>query len=180
MLTIDTTTFVLIDVQGNLAQAMYEKEALLQNLKTLIQGLRILDVHFIVTEQYPKGLGPTLPEIAELLPPNLEPIGKMHFSCCGDDIFMSELHREQRNKVVVAGIESHVCVYQTVRDLLHHRYEVEVVADAVSSRTAFNKEIGLTKMRDRGARLTSVEMVLFELMGIAGGEKFKAIQKLIK
>jgi len=179
MLTTETTVLVVVDVQGNLAHAMHEKETLFEHLATLIQGARILNIPIIVTEQYPKGLGPTIPEIASLLPDS-EPISKVAFSCCGEAQFMQTLEASGRNQVLIAGIETHVCVYQTTCDLLSRGYEVDVVADAVSSRSARNREIGLAKMRDRGAALSCVEMALYELMKEAGGETFKAVLKVVK
>ncbi len=180
MLQKDQTALVLIDVQGKLAHAMHEKEALFENLTKLLRGMCVLDIPMIVTEQYPQGLGSTLPEIASLLPPDVQPLSKVHFSCCGDQGFQQALNSLNRKQILVAGIESHVCVYQTTSDLLQEGYEVEVIADAVSSRTASNREIGLAKMQSRGAALSSVEMVLFELMQLAGGETFKHIQKIVK
>jgi nicotinamidase-related amidase len=179
MLEKTTTTLLVIDVQGNLAHAMHQKETLFAHLTTLIRGAQMLDLPIIVTEQYPKGLGPTIPEIADLLP-GMQPISKVAFSCCGEERFMQALTTLNRSHVLVAGIEAHVCVYQTAADLLRQGYEVEIVTDAVSARTASNRDIGLARMKACGAHLTSVEMALFELMKVAGGEQFKAIQKLVK
>jgi nicotinamidase-related amidase len=179
MLAKETTILVVIDVQGNLAHAMVEKETLFENVKKLIQGARLLEIPIIVTEQYPKGLGPTIPELLSLLP-DVQPVSKVAFSCCGEAAFLNALEGANRNQVLVAGIETHVCVYQTTRDLLRRGYEVEIVADAVSSRKASDREIGLARMRDLGARLGSVEMVLFELMQEAGGATFKELQKIVK
>ncbi|NJN67215.1 MAG: hydrolase [Chloroflexaceae bacterium] len=179
MLEPTTTVLLIIDVQGNLAQAMDQKETLFANLTTLIRGAHVLELPIILTEQYPKGLGPTIPEIADLLP-GIQPISKVAFSCCGEERFMQALTALNRSQVLVAGIEAHVCVYQTAADLLRRGYEVEIVTDAVSSRTASNRDTGLARMKDCGARLTSVEMALFELMKVAGGDQFKAIQKLVK
>lgn len=179
MLTTETTVLIIIDVQGNLAQAMHEKDALFDNLKKLIQGAHILGVPILVTEQYPKGLGPTIPELAELLPDS-QPISKVAFSCCREEQFMQALTALNRRHVVIAGIETHVCVYQTTRDLLDRGYAVEIVADAVSSRTVRNRDIGLARMHNCGAALTSVEMVLYELMKTAGTPTFKDVVKVVK
>jgi nicotinamidase-related amidase len=180
MLGNENTLLMVIDVQGNLAHAMDSKESLFENLKKTIQGVQLLDIPIIVTEQYPTGLGHTIPEIASILHKTHPVISKVHFSCCGDETFMRVLGSLGRKQVLVSGIETHVCVYQTVMDLLQQGYEVEVLADAVSSRTAFNRDIGLAKMRAGGAGITSVEMALFELMKVAGGTTFKEIQKLVK
>ncbi|MEA3459839.1 MAG: hydrolase, partial [Chloroflexota bacterium] len=165
MLTLENTVLLIIDIQGKLVRSMYEKEALIGNLQKIIRGARILGIPILWTEQNPEGLGPTMPEIACLLS-NLQPIPKLSFSCCSNKRFMQELKALSRKQVLMAGIEAHICVYQTAMDLLNLGYEVQVVADAVSSRTAENREIGLEKIRDGGASLTSVETALFELLKI--------------
>ena len=179
MLKPDETVFVLIDVQGKLAQVMHQKEDLFRNLQILIQGLQALDIPVLWLEQYPEGLGPTIPEIAELLPDNAA-IPKVCFSGCGQPEFRARLQDLKRKQVLVAGIEAHICVYQTVRDLLDMGHEVEVVADAVSSRTPVNRQVGLDRMSSMGASITSVEMLLFELLGEAGSDVFRQIAKLVK
>ncbi len=179
MLTREHTVLLVIDVQGNLAQAMHEKDMLFQQLDTIIRGAQALEVPIVVTEQYPRGLGPTVPEIAQRIP-NMQPVSKVAFSCCGEERFMHQLHSLNRQQVVIVGIEAHVCVYQTAVELVSAGFEVEVVADAVSSRTPANKSIGLAKIRDGGAGITCVETVLFELLKEAGGATFKTIQGLIK
>lgn len=179
MLDKERTVFVLIDVQGKLAKIMHESEHMLNQLATLIRGLRLLDIPIIWLEQYPKGLGPTNEQITEHLS-GLEPIPKMTFSACGNDKFQETFKEIGRNQVLIAGIESHVCVYQTAMDLKEDGNEVQVVQDAVSSRTLENKKLGLKKMESFGITLTSVEMALFELMGTAEHPNFKEISKLIK
>jgi nicotinamidase-related amidase len=179
MLTTENTVLVLVDVQGKLAQAMDGKEALFQNLRKLVQGVQVLGLPIVWLEQNPAGLGPTIPELAELLQAQ-KPIGKFSFSCCGDETFMAALVATGRRQVLLAGIEAHVCIYQTAADLLKLGYEVEVVADGVSSRTAANRELALQKMQQLGARLTSVEMALFELLGKAGGPAFKAMLQIVR
>jgi len=175
----NNTVFVLVDVQGKLAKLMHESSELITNLEKLIQGLRILDIPILWVEQYPKGLGATVEELAQHLS-GLEPIDKMSFSACKNEVFMKALKETNRQQVLVAGIESHICVYQTSVDLKMLGYEVQVVADAVSSRTLQNKEIGLEGMKSNGVSWTSVEMALFELIQVAGGEQFKKISKLIQ
>jgi nicotinamidase-related amidase len=135
MLTLDNTVLVVIDVQDKLARVMYEKEVLFENLQKLVKGVQVLGIPIILTEQNPKGLGPTIPEVAHLLS-GIQPIPKLSFSCCGDERFLRELEILNRKQVLIAGIEAHVCVYQTVMALLSLGYEVQVVADSVSSRTA--------------------------------------------
>ncbi len=179
MLRQNDTVIVVVDIQGKLAQMMTDKTEVYKNAKIMISGAQILELPIILTEQYPEGLGFTIPEIAELLQ-GIEPITKTSFSCCGEDRFNSALETLGRKQVVLIGIETHVCVWQTAYDLLAAGYEVFVVADAVSSRKAANKNIGLEKMRDAGAVLTCTETALFELMKKSGGEKFKQISRLVR
>jgi len=179
MLEIANTVLVCIDIQGNLARAMDHKEDLFRNAKILISGIRALEVPIVWTEQNPQRLGETLPEVADLLS-GFSPIPKMMFSCCGEEAFMHALEQTGRRQVLIAGIEAHVCVYQTARDLAGRGYEVQVVADAVSSRTAGNKAIALEKLKTIGAGLTSTEMALFELMKTAEHPRFREISKIVK
>ena len=178
MLGRDETALVVIDVQVKLMRVIHAREALVESLGKLVRGMAVLDVPIVWTEQNPDGLGPTVPEIAELLPGR--PISKLSFSCCGEPAFADAVERLGRGQLVLAGIESHVCVWQTAADLLAMGHEVHVCADAVSSRTPENKAIGLQKARDAGAALTSVEAALFELLGVADGPAFKQILRIVK
>jgi len=186
MLNAENAVLVVIDIQGKLATLMHEREALYQNVARIIKGAQVLEIPIILTEQNPDGLGPTVSEIASLV--QSQPISKFAFSCCGEEKFMQALRATARKQVLLTGIETHVCVYQTAVDLLAAGYEVHVVADAVSSRTFANKHLGLMKMRDgrpadrsavasAGAAITSVETALFEMLKVARGEKFKEIIK---
>lgn len=179
MITVEDTALVLIDVQGKLAQAMHNKDELFENLKRMVKGAQILGVPILWAEQNPDGLGPTLPEIAALLP-NQKPVSKLSFSCCGNEHFMKNLKAVNRKNMLVVGIETHVCVYQTAVDLINRQYDVQVVADAVASRTPENKHIGLERCKEAGAGLTSTETALFELLKEAGGSRFKEISRLVK
>ena len=179
MLNANDVLLLIVDIQGKLAQLMHEKERLFQNLQMLIRGSRILEVPILWMEQNPGGIGPTIPEIAGLLP-DITPISKMSFSCCQNTAFVKALSELKRRQVLIAGIETHICVYQTAVDLIDMGYAVHVVADAVSSRTEENKHIGLRKMGDAGATWTSVETVLFELLRVAEGDQFKAMLKIVK
>lgn len=179
MLEVDKCALVVIDIQGKLAQLMYRKEALFENAQKLIKGIQFLEIPIIITEQYPKGLGPTIPEIAALFP-DFKPLPKVAFSCCGDEGFQQELLAVDRRQILICGIETHVCVYQTTVDLLSSGYEVQVVADVVSSRTAENRETALQRIRDEGAAITSVEMALFELMKAADCPKFREVSNIVK
>lgn len=180
MLSIDNTVLLVIDVQGRLAQVMDRREALLANLTRLVKGAQVLGLPILWTEQVPEKLGPTLPELSELLIESSPPLSKSSFSCCGEPTFIEALQNAERSQVLVAGIETHVCVYQTARDLLSDGYEVHLVSDAVSSRAADNRELALATMQQAGASLTSTEMALFELLRVAEGDRFRAISKLVK
>ena len=179
MLESKTTILVIIDVQGKLAQIMHDREDLVKNLQILISGAKLLEIPIIWIEQLPDKLGPTIPEIQELLP-DIEPIVKDVFSCARNEEFNGRLQELHGHDIILAGIESHVCVYQTAMDLLGHDYAVYVAADAVSSRTDSNKQLGLERMLLEGVVQTSVEMVLFELQGVATGDRFRKLAKLVK
>ncbi len=179
MLSVDNTVLVLVDVQTKLAALMADREAMIANQRRMIRGAQILKTPILWNEQYPEGLGPTIPELAELLP-DIEPLAKRSFSCCGNGEFVEQLEATGRKQVLLLGIESHVCVYQTAADLTAADFEVHAVVDAISSRTSANKEIGLEKMRELGAKMTSTETALFELLRVAQGPQFKEISKLVK
>ena len=166
---------VVVDVQEAFRPAVGEFEAVARNAGVLVQGARALDLPVVVTEQYPQGLGRTVPEVAEHLD-GLRPLEKVVFSACRADGF----DLGGRDQALVCGIETHVCVSQTVHDLLDAGLEVHVATDAVSSRSAANRRVGLAKMERAGAVLSSVETALFELLGAAGSDEFKMIQKLVK
>jgi nicotinamidase-related amidase len=179
MLTTDDSVVVLVDVQGKLAQLMDGKEALFQNLRRLVRGAQVLGLPILWLEQNPVGLGPTIPELAELLPAQ-KPIAKLSFSACGEERFLAALRATGRRQVLLAGIEAHVCIHLTAVDLLRLGFQVEVVADAVSSRAAVNRELALRRLERLGVGLTSVEMALFELLGRAEGPAFKAMLQIVK
>ena len=179
MLKKENTTLLIIDIQGNLAHLMHGKELLFKNVQKLIKGIQILGIPILWVEQNPQGLGSTIPEIANILK-NIQPISKMSFSSCGNDRFLQALNALNRKQVLIAGIETHICVYQTSAELVDIGYDVQVVTDAVSSRNMTNKEIGLQRMRDSGVSLTSVETALFELLKVAEGEQFREILKIVK
>ena len=179
MLSVDNSVLLVIDVQEKLFRAIHQKEQLLDNLQRLIKGIKVLEIPILLTEQYPQGLGTTIPEIAQLLPDS-KPLPKVNFSCCGDAAFLQAFKKLNRKQVLIAGIESHVCVYQTAADLLTAGHEVYVVRDGVSSRTEQNIDIGLKMMAQLGAKITSTETALFELLKVAKGDKFKAISKIVK
>ncbi|MCK4641217.1 MAG: hydrolase [Candidatus Marinimicrobia bacterium] len=175
----DQSVLVMIDVQSRLFPAMNEKDQLLTNLVKAVKGFQLLGLPLIVTEQYRKGLGPTLPELSEIMP-TFNPIEKRAFSCCGDDSFLDELKRIKRKQVIVCGIEAHVCVYQTCRDLLDLGYEVFLLTDAVSSRNVDDKRLTIRVLESMGVQLRSVEMALFELLNTSLHAQFKKVSTIIK
>ncbi len=178
MLKPQETVLVLVDLQARLVPAMHEREALIQSAVRLVRGAQVLEVPILHTEQNPAGLGPTVEEVASLLTGS--PLTKRAFSCCGEQDFLDALQSLGRRRVLLAGIETHVCVYQTAVDLLAAGYDVQVVGDVVSSRTQANRAVGLNRMAAAGAGVTSVETALFELLGRAEGPKFKEILAIVK
>jgi nicotinamidase-related amidase len=179
MLELENSLFILIDIQAKLWPAMAEKEALAENCQKFLKGLKVLGVPVILTEQNPRGLGPTLPELTSLLP-DVRPLAKFCFNCREDAGFKRALEQAGRRQVLVGGIETHICVYQTALDLLGAGYETQIVADCVSSRVNRNRDIALSRMQAEGAKLTTAEMVLYELMKTAESPKFKEMLPIIK
>jgi len=172
----DHTTLVVIDVQEAFRKALDRFDDVAAKSAQLVRGAAAIGVPIVVTEQYPKGLGATVPEISESLPSGVQAIDKVRFSAVGLDGF--ELG--DRDQVLICGIEAHVCVAQTALDLIDLDAEVHVVADAVGSRTDADRDIGLARMERAGAELTSVEMALFELLGSADAPGFKEVQAIVK
>ena len=175
MLDRDRAVLVVVDVQEAFRPAVLDFERVAKNAAVLVEGAQALGVPVVVTEQYPKGLGRTVPEVAEHLNGS-EPVEKTCFSAARADGFDTG----GRDQALVCGIESHVCVSQTAHDLLDRGLEVHVARDAVSSRTEENRELGIHKMERAGAVVTSVETALFELLGEAGTPEFKTVQGLIR
>lgn len=179
ILQIEKTALLVIDIQERILPAIFEYERVVENALKLINGFKILKVPIYFTEQYPKGLGPTESKIKSALEEK-EAIQKMTFSCYGAGNLFVEMKNKGIEQVVVCGIESHVCVLQTVMDLLAQDFQVHLAADAVSSRRKFDYEIALRRMESNGAEVTLTESVLFELLNICGTDEFKAVSKLIK
>ncbi len=170
---------VVVDFQERLLPAIFEKERVVQNALRLIQGAGILRVPVFATEQYRKGLGATVPELAAAIP-EFTPMEKVAFSACRAAGFIPALRQKKVSEAILCGIEAHVCVSQTCLDLVDEGFRVFVAADAVSSRTPENYRIGLDRMRAAGANIVSTEMVLFELLEQAGTAEFKQILALVK
>ena len=178
MLKKENAVLVFIDVQGKLSELVDGSEALFDNLRRLLQGMKALNVPVIVTEQIPEKLGPTREEFQEFI--TEPPIAKSSFGCCGEPAFFQPLEKTRRKQVILCGIETHVCVYQTALQLLATGHKVTVVADAVSSRDPANKTLALRQMENEGVKLTGTEMVLFELLGDAKDPAFKPILQIVK
>ena len=170
---------LVVDIQERLLPAIFEKERVVQNALRLIKSAGILKLPIWVTEQYRKGIGPTLPEVAAAVP-KFAPVEKLTFSSCGADGLVEQMRSQAVTDVVVCGIEAHVCVTQTCLELIDLGFTPFVVADAVSSRTQENYRLGIERMHDAGAVVVSTEMIIFELLGRAGGDEFKQILPLVK
>ena len=172
---------VVIDIQENLLPPIFQKEQLVRNSQLLIRAAGILKIPALVSTQYAKGLGPTVPEVSTLLP-ETESIDKTLFSCFGSDAFCSLLKRlpGQRNTLLLCGMESHICVTQTALGALREGYLVHVASDAVSSRTEWNWKIGLDRMRAAGAIISSTEMMIYELMRSSSSAAFKELLPHLK
>lgn len=175
-----SSQLVLIDMQVKLASAMQVEalQGVVKNTAILVQAAQLLQVPILVTEQYPQGLGETLPEIKQFLPNN-KPIAKTAFSACSEPKFNQQLHRD-KSQIVLAGMEAHICVLQTALALLQAGKTVFVVEDAMLSRSPANKANALARLRDAGCMYTNTESVVFEFLSNANHEAFKAISKLIK
>jgi nicotinamidase-related amidase len=176
------SVFLLIDLQSNLAVAM-KKEVYAgceNNVNLILSSCESMKVPVIVTEQYSKGLGNTVEPVRARLKEQYKPIDKLSFSCCGDPVFQSTFTGLNRKYVIVAGIESHVCVLQSVVDLVSQGYYVHVISDAVCSRFKIDWKNALKYMRDAGAVITTTEIAVFQLLQRAGTPEFKVISPLFK
>jgi len=171
----ERAALVIVDVQEAFRKAIPGFDRIAAATATLARGAEELGLPVLVTEQYPQGLGATVPEVATALPAGVEPIAKTVFSAAAAEGF----DLGGREQAIVCGVEAHVCVNQTVLDLLDRGVEVHVVADAVGSRSDANRELGLAKAGRAGAWTTRVETALFELLGAAGSDRFKAVQRLV-
>jgi nicotinamidase-related amidase len=172
----ERAALVVIDVQEAFRKAVPSFGEVADASATLVRGAAAIGVPIVATEQYPKGLGATVPEIAERLPADVQPVDKVRFSATEAERF----DLGDRDQAILCGIETHGCVMQTALDLLERGVEVHVVADAVGSRTDENRRLGLERMERAGATVSSVEMALFELLGGSDAEAFKEVQALVK
>ncbi len=177
---IEISQLVIIDMQTKLISAMQPEamQAVIKNCGILAQAASLLAVPIIVTEQYPQGLGETLPEIKQYIGAN-KPIAKTAFSAASVPKFNQQLHRDQ-SQIVLVGMESHICVLQTALDLIKANKQVFVVEDAIISRNPINKANAIARMRDAGCIITNTESVVFEWLTNAQHSAFKAISQLIR
>lgn len=175
----DNALLLVVDVQGKLARLMHESEQMIRQQRILVEACRILEVPVIWAEQLPDKLGSTVPELAEKLD-GLRPSAKSSFGCWGDEHLREAIRASGRDRVLLCGIETHVCVWQTAAALRREDYQVHLINDAVSSRSAFNREIGIQRMAAAGVHLSNVEMVLFELMVDATHPRFRDVTRLLK
>lgn len=178
MINIESTGLIIVDIQGNLAEQMHDKDSLFKQVGILIEGAKLLSLPIIWVEQLPEKLGATHPQVAQHL--SGPAYAKTSFSALGSAEIKQAIESASKTDWIIAGIESHICVYQTVRDLLSMDYKVHVATDAVSSRTKENKVLGINAMQAAGAKITGAEMALFELQGKAEGDVFKQLIKLVK
>ncbi len=169
----------MVDIQERLFPHMDKGEELLRKSLILLEGLKVLDVPVLVTEQYPKGLGPTIEPVRQALEP-FSAIEKRAFSCCDEPDFTSSMDPSSRNAVIICGIEAHVCIMQTVVDLLEEGFLPVVVADCTASRQPEDKQVALERMRQEGAVVTTTESILFELARVSGTDQFRSISRLVK
>lgn len=175
----DQSIGLAIDIQDRLLPHIHQQEAMLKRISLLLKGMQILDIPVLITEQYPRGLGPTNEAVRQHIH-SFHPIEKMAFSCCGEDRFLKAVKDSGKSFVIICGIETHVCVLQTAMDLLQGGYMPVIISDCVSSRTPLDKATALERMRQEGAIISTSESILFELLGVAGTDTFKQISKLVK
>jgi nicotinamidase-related amidase len=175
------TALIVVDIQEKLLPPIFQKDQLIRNAQLLIRLASILEMPTLLTTQYSKGLGSTVPEISSLIP-NVPPIDKLMFSCFGSDVFCSTLKRlpGNRTSVLLCGMESHICVMQTALAAMREGYLVHVASDAVSSRSEWNWKMGLDRMQAAGAVLSSTEMAIYELLRSSGAPAFKDMLKHLK
>ncbi len=170
---------VIVDVQVKLISVMKHRERVVDNIIKLLHLSRLFNLPVILTEQYPKLIGSTFPEIKETLP-TYDPIEKMDFDCCAVEHFNNRLESAGLKTIILSGVETHICILQTCISLLKRGYNVHVPRDAVDSRTDENRDVGLELMKEAGAVITSTETVIFQILKRAGTKEFKEMLKIVK
>ena len=173
------TGILIVDAQEKLVQVMEQKERIIENINRILLLSKIYKLPVILTEQYPKWLGPTLPEIKESLP-TYEPVSKLHFNCCDVEDFNIKLNSEKIENIILTGVETHICIFQTCVSLLDKGYRVHIPQDAVGSRTDENWRVGLELSKQAGAVITSTKSVIYQILEKAGTKEFKQMLKVIK
>ncbi len=176
----DQAVLSLVDIQEKLAAVMARRDSVVSNARKLILAAARLEVPVLVTEQYPKGLGPTVPELVDVLGQSCVRVVKLTFACTGASDYTDCLQRLGRSQVLLCGMETHVCVLQTCLDLLDRGLKVFVAADAVCSRREEDRDVALAQMRQAGAEVTTTEAVVFQLLERAGTAEFKDLLSIIK
>ncbi|MFW6284074.1 MAG: hydrolase [Desulfosalsimonas sp.] len=179
MLDSQQTALVVIDVQGKLARTVSDSQQVVSNVEKLIRGANLFELPVIVTEQHPVGLGPTIEVLQELFT-NVSMVEKMTFNACMTPYFVQAMEQAGRRKILICGLEAHICVHQTVWGLLGRDFQVHVASDAVSSRTAWNRNMAIERMRAQGAVISTTEMALFELMQDANDDRFREFARIVK
>lgn len=180
MLDIDQTALAVIDVQGKLAGLVCEYEKILAEIQRVIRAGSLFHLPILLSEQVPHKIGVTVEPIRALLPDNVKPMPKTTMSCYGCSEFVDQLQRTNRRQILLVGIETHVCIYQTARDLYAHGYQVHLISDAVSSRHAFDHHAAIGRMRQEGIIITTTEMAICELLKTSEHPKFREIMGHIK
>jgi nicotinamidase-related amidase len=180
ILTRDGAVLVIFEMQERLVPAVHERKMVLNNIINMAAAAKILKIPIILTEQYPKGLGATVPELVEVLGEDVKSIEKLSFSAFGSEEFKKRLDELKAKTLILCGLECHICINQTALDGVQEGFMVHVLADGVSSRTKENLEIGLEKIRQGGGIVTTTEMALYELMEVAKTEEFNSVLKVLR
>ena len=175
----DASALVVVDIQEKLVPAMKMRQQVYDNCGHLIELAKLINIPIVLTEQYPKGLGPTVPEIKDVLP-DYAPLEKVTFDCCKGEGFLDKIASLQKTHIILTGMETHICVLQTCLSLLKKGYFVHLVSDAVCSRKKGDFRTAVETMRNAGAVITCTETALFQLLEKAGTPEFKAVSKRIK
>ncbi len=176
----EDTMALIVDYQERLLPVIDCGDELLQHTQILMKGLKVLGIPMLVTQQYTKGIGMTVPELSEVLGEEFSYDDKVSFSCAGDETILSKIQSAGKKNIIVCGIEAHICVLQTVIDLLALGYHVILVEDCVGSRKESDRLVGIKRALLEGAIPTTYESILFELTGVAKTDNFKEISRLIK
>jgi isochorismate hydrolase len=179
LLKAEKTALLIIDIQERILPVISNYQRVVDNTLKLIKGFKVMTLPIYYTEQYPKGLGSTVSSITEELG-DLKPFDKMSFSCSGAGDLFEEFKKKDLSQIVVCGIESHVCVQQTVLDLIENGFQVNLAADAVSSRKEIDYNTSIERMRHHGTEVTTTESILFELLNVCGTPQFKEVSKIVK